>query len=349
MSILSRLVESWVERGDLPDSVIRAGIRYRLRQRLAELPMDDPEAAADWTRAFVQSMAAAPIAPIPQKPNEQHYEVPEAFFGQVLGPRRKYSCCYWGPGVSTLQQAEREALRITCERAELSDGQDVLELGCGWGSLSLWMAEYYPNSRITVFSNSSGQRRYIQAQADAQGLKNLTVLTADMNAFDTEDRFDRVVSLEMFEHMRNYQRLYQNVARWLRPGGRFFKHIFCHRSLPYLFEDKDDDDWMARHFFSGGMMPSDALPLYFQDELRLVDKWRWHGTHYVKTLEAWLELMDSRKDAIWPIFEGTYGKDTPLWWVRWRLFFLACSELFAFDHGREWWVSHYLFEKRTGE
>ena len=343
---LTRLVEACVEQGRIPDAAIRAGIRFRLRQRLTELPINNPVAAAQWTKEFIQQMDKSPIAPLPHLPNQQHYEVPPAFFGEVLGPRRKYSCCHWAPGTQTLAEAEQDALRITCQRAEIEDGMTILDLGCGWGSLSLWLAEHYPESKITAVSNAPAQRAYIQSQAEQAGLNNLNCLTADMNAFSSENRFNRIVSIEMFEHMRNYRQLYRKIANWLQPEGKFFKHIFCHRSLPYTFEDKEDNDWMARHFFSGGMMPSDMLPLYFQDELELTQHWRWHGDHYVKTLQAWLKQMDDKREGIWPIFQDTYGEQSPLWWIRWRLFFLACDELFAYDGGREWWIGHYLFKKR---
>jgi cyclopropane-fatty-acyl-phospholipid synthase len=278
--------------------------------------------------------------------NEQHYEVPSAFFEQVLGPRRKYSCCYWPNDVTDLDGAEEAALRLTCERADLADGQTILDLGCGWGSLSLWMAEHLHGARIVAISNSSSQRRYIEAQAAARGLTNLSVVTADMNAFDSAERFDRVVSLEMFEHMRNWRTLFRRIHGWLRPGGRFFMHVFCHRDTPYLFEDNGEDDWMSRHFFTGGMMPSDDLALRFQDRLSLVRQWRWCGLHYEKTANAWLTNMDSRRDAILPILAECYGADqADLWWQRWRLFFMACAETFGYDGGERWWVSHYLFER----
>jgi cyclopropane-fatty-acyl-phospholipid synthase len=247
-----------------------------------------------------------------------------------------------------LHHAEAQALEITCERASLEEGQDILELGCGWGSLSLWMAERYPRARITAVSNSGSQRAFIEARAAEAGLTNLRVITADMNELATEQRFDRVVSVEMFEHMRNWRLLFERVHDWLRPGGRFFVHIFCHRSSPYFFEDRGPTDWMSRHFFSGGLMPSDELPLRLQDELKLRQRWRWCGRHYERTLNAWLANMDARRDAILPILAETYGReDAELWWQRWRIFFMACAELFGYDKGQQWWVSHYLFERPT--
>ncbi len=336
----------WTEQGLVPDIVIRHGIRRLLKQRLGELPVDDCERAAETTEKFVAQMNAAGIAPFPQKANEQHYEVPTAFFGEVLGAHRKYSCCYWPEGIETLDEAEATALRITSERAELEDGMRILELGCGWGSLTLWMAGHYPNAVITAVSNSRSQRAYIVAAAARRGLRNVRVVTRDMNDFGIGEQFDRVVSVEMFEHMRNYRRLFERIHGWLTPGGRFFLHIFCHRSLPYEFVDSGPSDWMSRHFFSGGIMPSDDLPLHFQEHLALARRWRWDGRHYEKTANAWLANMDRRKDSILPILAETYGTEAAgQWWMRWRIFFMACAELFGYDSGQQWWVAHYLFER----
>jgi cyclopropane-fatty-acyl-phospholipid synthase len=252
----------------------------------------------------------------------------------------------WGLGANT---APATALGITCDRADLQDGQDILELGCGWGSLSLWMAERYPAARIVAVSNSNSQRAYIEARAREAGLANLAVVTADMNDFETERRFDRVVSVEMFEHMRNWRRLLGRIHGWLRPEGRLLMHCFCHRSTPYFFEDEGAMDWMSRYFFSGGLMPSDDLPLRLQDPMRLVQRWRWGGRHYERTLNTWLANMDARRAQIVPILAGTYGRDqSELWWNRWRIFFMACAELFGYDKGQQWWVSHYLFERPPG-
>jgi cyclopropane-fatty-acyl-phospholipid synthase len=337
----------WTEQGLVPDSVIRHGIRQLLRQRIARLGTEDCESLARCKSAFIRDMDDSPVAPLPHKANEQHYEVPSEFFQKVLGERNKYSCCYWGRGVTDLNTAEIEALRITCEHAGLENGMDILELGCGWGSLTLCMARTYPDSRITAVSNSGTQRSYITRMARRQDLHNVEVITCDMNAFNTLERFDRVVSVEMFEHMRNYRVLFERISNWLKPGGRFFMHIFCHRDVPYAFEDRDETDWMSRHFFSGGMMPSDDLPLHFQTHLGLVNQWRWNGRHYEKTANAWLQNMDRMKPVLFPLLQKTYGPDSARqWWMRWRMFFMACAELFACADGQQWWVSHYLFEKR---
>ncbi len=341
---------NWVEQGLVPDRVIRLGIRRLLKARLAELRSGDAVATAALTQAFVDEWQSAPLALLPEKANEQHYEVPAAFFGAVLGTHRKYSSCYWGEtggAVRTLAQAEAAALQVTCERADLSDGQQILELGCGWGSLSLWMAQRYPASRITALSNSQSQRAYIEAEAARRGLSNLRVVTCDINDFDTAERFDRVVSVEMFEHLRNWPQAFARVARWLRPQGRFFMHVFAHREAPYAFVERDASDWMSRHFFSGGMMPSDDLALLCQDDLRLAQRWRWDGTHYQRTAEAWLANMDAQRDALMPLFERSYGAEAAgVWWMRWRLFFMSVAELFGWADGQQWWVSHYLFDKR---
>lgn len=346
MSAAARMAINWVEQGLVPDTVVRQGIRRLLVRRLEEIGTGDCEAGAEAMEHVIRVMDAGPIALVPELANEQHYEVPAAFYDRVLGPRRKYSACHWGEGVTDLARAEEEALDLTCRHAGLGDGQDILELGCGWGSLSLWMAERYPGARITAVSNSRSQKAFIDAQAAVKGLANLRVITADMNEFALDERFDRVVSVEMFEHMRNWRALFARVHGWLRPGGRFLMHVFCHRSTPYFFEDQGPSDWMGRHFFSGGLMPSDDLPLRFQDDLKLLQRWRWDGRHYERTLNAWLETMDGRRDAVLPVLADTYGADqAQLWWQRWRIFFMACAELFGYDQGQQWWVGHYLFQR----
>jgi cyclopropane-fatty-acyl-phospholipid synthase len=344
---LSDLALDLTERGMVPDRLVRTGIRRLLKQRLSEIAACDPAAAAAQTEAFVATMRRAPIALVPQKANEQHYEVPSAFFGHVLGRRRKYSSAWWPQGIADLDAAEEAALAATAERAGLADGQHILELGCGWGSLTLWMAEHYPHARITAVSNSRSQRDHIEAEARRLGLANIRVVTTDVDELQTAGHFDRIVSVEMFEHLRNWPEMFRRVSRWLKPGGRFFMHVFVHGGTPYAFEARDGSDWMARHFFSGGMMPSDDLALRFQEDLALVARWRWDGTHYARTAEAWLANMDARREAIQPILVEAYGAERAgLWWTRWRLFFMSCAELFGHDQGRVWWVAHYLFEPR---
>nr|CAA6829717.1 MAG: Cyclopropane-fatty-acyl-phospholipid synthase-like protein, clusters with FIG005069 [uncultured Thiotrichaceae bacterium] len=347
MTQTAQKVLNWTEQGYVPDTVVRHGIRRLLAQRLTEISSNDCERMAENQQDFVAAMREAPIAVVPEKANEQHYEVPADLFTAALGPHYKYSCCYWPEGVNTLAEAEHAALEQTCQRADLKDGQRVLELGCGWGSLTLWMAKHYPNSHITAVSNSASQREHIEAQAAEHKLTNLRIVTCDMNDFDTQHEFDRIVSIEMFEHMRNWETLYKKVSNWLTEDGKFFKHIFVHRATPYLFEDKEASDWMSRHFFSGGMMPSDDLPLYFQNDLNLLQQWRWQGQHYEKTCNAWLAEVDGQGEHVRKILADTYGEaNTQTWWMRWRLFFMACAELFGYNDGQEWYVGHYLFAKR---
>ncbi|NIM28846.1 MAG: methyltransferase domain-containing protein [Gammaproteobacteria bacterium] len=346
MSSATNLAIDWTEKGWIPDLLIRQGIRRLLKRRLNDINADDCERMARQCEEFVAELDKASIAPVPEKANEQHYEVPAAFFYEVLGRHRKYSCCYWSQGTTSLDEAESESLRITCERAGIEDGMEILELGCGWGSLTLWMAENYPHANITAVSNSSSQRVHISREALRRGINNVEVITADMNDFSIERRFNRVVSVEMFEHMRNYRELFRRVHDWLLPGGRFFMHIFCHRTAPYEFIDQGADDWMSRHFFTGGIMPSEDLPLRFQDHLKLLKTWRWDGKHYEKTANAWLNNMDLRRGRIWPILVETYGSEHAMqWWMRWRIFFMACAELFGYQNGQQWWVAHYCFER----
>ena len=325
------------ERGLLPLATLRIGVRALLRERLAEA------SAAHDLDAFVRMLEASPVAVETDAANAQHYEVPAAFYQLALGPHLKYSGAYWPTGVEDLAGAEAAMLELACERAELADGQDILELGCGWGSLTLHMARAFPGARITAVSNSASQRRYIEAQAP----DNVRVITADMRDFDPEGTFDRVVSVEMFEHMRNIPELLRRISGWLRPDGKLFVHVFCHRSFAYLFDTEGDDDWMGRHFFTGGMMPSFDLLPSLQRDLAFETAWRVDGTHYQRTAEAWRLNLESSKDAVMPVLSETYGADAAVWYQRWRLFFLACEELFGYADGEEWLVGHYRFKNRT--
>lgn len=339
--------DALLEKNKLPDSLIRVGIRRLLKQRLRDENKGNCEAQQAHLMALIDELKQSPIAINTSNANEQHYEVPTEFYHYCLGKHLKYSSGYWKQGVHDIDTSEKDMLELTCQRAELQNGQDVLELGCGWGSLSLFMAEKYPKSRFTVVSNSRTQKLYIDAQAKNRGLNNLEVITADINTFTINKLFDRVVSVEMFEHMRNYQKLMQLISDLLNPGGKLFVHIFTHKHYAYKFEVKDESDWMSKYFFTGGIMPSDNLLMYFNEALCIQQHWHVNGNHYSKTSEAWLKNMDSHKKEIIPLFEKTYGpKQATKWWVYWRVFFMACAELWAFNNGEEWIVSHYLFEKK---
>ena len=346
MSVM-RLGIDAVERGLVPDAIVRAAIRQLCRRRLRDCAVDPSVSSSRGVQSvFVESMRSGPIALLPEKANEQHYEVPPEFFGLVLGPHRKYSSCVWTPECCSLAEAEAAALAMTCERAGLRDGQDVLELGCGWGSLSLWMAEQFPGSRITSVSNSALQRQFIESEIARRELTNLTILTADMNDFQAQPRaFDRVVSVEMFEHMRNYEMLLQRIAGWLRPDGQLFVHHFCHRSFTYPFESRGTSDWMAQYFFSGGIMPGEDLLTLFPNDMRVADQWRLEGTHYQRTSEAWLKNLDRHRGEVMAILKSAYGsRDAVSWFHRWRVFFLAVAELFGYRGGQEWFVAHVLLK-----
>jgi len=346
LSAVSAKAISWTESGLVPDSVIRAGIRRLLESKRKEIHSGDVEFAANTTNRFVTMMNESPIALLPDLANEQHYEVPAEFFSHVMGDHLKYSGCYWPNHVSDLAEAEVAALESSVKRAGIENGMQVLDLGCGWGSLSLWVAEHFPDAFVTSVSNSASQREFILKQASARSIQNIDVIACDMNDYATDKRFDRVVSIEMFEHMRNYGELFRRIDEWLLPDGQFFMHIFCHNSTPYEYIDKGPTDWMSRYFFSGGIMPSAELPLRFAKDLSIVDRWHWNGEHYAKTCNAWLENMDSNERSIMPVLVECYGEENAsLWWQRWRIFFMACAELFDYDEGREWYIGHYLFRK----
>ena len=335
----------WAERGRLPEAWLRCGLRQLLRRRLSDRGRD-AERDTERREALLREMRSAPVALSTDVANEQHYEVPAGYFEHCLGRHLKYSCCVWDESTPDLDAAEARMLALTCERAGLADGQRVLELGCGWGSLSLWMAEHYPGSDIVSVSNSHSQRAFIEARRDQRGLKNLRVITADMNVFEPEKPgFDRIVSVEMFEHMRNWEELLRRAAGWLVPGGRLFMHVFAHREHAYFFDSEGADNWMGRYFFRDGLMPADDLARHFQRDLRLIRQWRVNGRHYQRTCNEWLRRQDAARAAILPLFETTYGDDALLWFQRWRMFYMACAELFGYRGGNEWFVSHILFER----
>jgi cyclopropane-fatty-acyl-phospholipid synthase len=336
MSLLASTI-SVAERAPLPDIALKFGVNALVsntRRRLAAEP-------AGFEAVFAQKMIDHPVAANTDEANAQHYELPQEFFGLVLGPRRKYSSCFYGPGADTLAQAEDKALATTAEHAGLKDGQQILELGCGWGSLSLWMAETLPNASITSVSNSHSQRAYIEGQAAERGLTNLKVITCDMNVFQPEGQFDRVVSVEMFEHMSNWRTLLERVRTWVKPDGRVFIHIFTHRSTPYRFDHNDEADWIGKYFFTGGIMPSHGLISHFPDLFEVEADWIWNGRHYELTALDWLANMDRNGAEVMRVLKGAYGAEAGVWYKRWRLFFLATAGLFGHSRGEEWAVSHY--------
>lgn len=336
------------ESGMIPDALIRIGIRRLLRHRIGEITPPDSEATHHTKRDFLAAMGRESVALFTEEANDQHYELPPAFFTHILGERLKYSCCYYPTGRETLAQAEEKMLALYDERAYIADGQDILELGCGWGSLTLWMGERYPQARITAVSNSHAQRHYIEARCREQQLNNVQVVTCDANEFTAgAERFDRVISIEMFEHLRNWRQILARIDGWLRPQGLAFLHVFCHRHYPYLFEVHDGNDWMSQHFFTGGLMPSADLFYHFQQDLVVADHWYFNGTHYAHTARHWLENMDRCREQILPILSEHYGADqATIWFQRWRMFFMSCEELWGLDAGEEWGVTHYLLAKR---
>ena len=340
------MLERIVDSGLVPEPLLRAGIRavcaLRLRQERGSVEEEQAR-----LQALIEELRRGELAIETAAANAQHYEVPPAFFERVLGPHLKYSSCYWPRGVERLGDAEAAMLELTAERAGLADGQDVLDLGCGWGALSLWAARRFPASRITAVSNSRTQRAFIEARARAAGLPNLSVRTADIRALELPAAsFDRVVSVEMFEHLRNYELLLRRIAGWLRPDGALFVHVFAHRRHAYPFEDAGGSDWMAREFFTGGLMPSTSLLHHFQRDLRLTDEWHLSGTHYAKTAEAWYGNLMAAREPIRALLAEAYGGQAARRFQRWRVFFLACAELFGYRGGREWLVAHYRFRPR---
>ena len=342
MAAFTKLGIFLAERGWVPDSMLRGAMHRLCRKRLLHVAHQDGQAPSP-SKVPVER-DDHPIAVETEAANEQHYEVPEVFFGAVLGERRKYSCCYWEEGETDLDGAERSALRRTCEHAQLEDGMQVLDLGCGWGSLTLWIAEHYPSCRIQAVSNSHSQRAYIERVLEQRGWQDrVQVVTADVNEFDPGTTFDRIISVEMMEHVRQHAPLFRRMACWLNPGGKVLVHVFTHRQYSYPFETEGSDNWMGRYFFTGGIMPSQALLPAVAAGFDLEEEWTWNGAHYQKTSDAWLARMDADREAIQQILDAHYGSGGRTWWHRWRMFFLAVSELFGFEEGQQWQVNHYRF------
>lgn len=342
---------SLCERGLIPDQLSRFGMRQLISRRLTDEAARDGELRSARFNQFLQELRASPIAIETPAANDQHYEVPAEFFHLHLGPRLKYSCCLYPDGGESLAEAEEKMLQLYRERLGVADGMKVLDLGCGWGSVSLWLAEQLPNAQIVGLSNSNGQREFIEARARDCGLQNLQILTGDIAEYQMPDEvleqgFDRVISIEMFEHMKNYAALLNKISGWMKPEARLFVHIFVHKLLAYHFEDKNRDDWMTRYFFSGGTMPSENLLLNFQDDLKVAKQWWVSGKHYEKTSNHWLENLDSRRERIERALKPCYGEQTQVWIQRWRMFYMAVAELFGMDGGNQWGVGHYLFVKR---
>ncbi len=333
------------ERGRIPDALLRQGIRRLCAQRLREEQAGGLDAQAERYAQRIEMLRRSPVAIHTDAANAQHYELPPAFFELCLGKRLKYSSCHYSRGDESLDEAEEAMLKLYGERAQLADGQSILELGCGWGSLTLWMAEGFPRARITAVSNSALQRQHIEAQCRRRGLLNVRVVTCDVNALQLDPaQFDRCVSIEMFEHMRNYETLLGRIAGWLKPGGKLFVHIFAHKTAMYPFETRGDDNWMGRHFFTGGLMPASDTLLWFQSALHIEQRWHVDGTHYQRTANHWLANQDAQRGPVMKVLAQAYGaKAAPLWFQRWRMFWMSCAELFGYADGQEWLVAHYRF------
>lgn len=339
------MIDTLLAKGVLPDLVIRTGIRKFIGQRLRDEVAISVEVAEKRRLALVNELKNSPIAIETDKANDQHYQVPTEFFLNSLGENLKYSCCHWDKATN-LDEAEAEMLAITIERAQVRDGQHILELGCGWGSITFALAKANPSGSVTAVSNSKTQREFILNKAKKLGIKNIEVITCDVNHLELDRKFDRVVSVEMFEHVRNYSRLLEKISNWLKDDGKLFVHIFTHRTNAYKYEVKDSSDWMSKYFFSGGIMPSEHLFYYFQEHLKVERHWVESGVHYARTARAWLDKMDQNKDKIIEIFKDHYGaNEATKWFHYWRVFYMSCEELWAYRDGNEWTVTHYLWIK----
>ncbi len=337
------------EKGLMPDFLIRKEIRKRLNNILREIPLENSENFKIRKKKFISDLEQSPAALKQSRPNDQHYEIPEDFFRIFLGPYMKYSCCYWPENTRNLAAAEMNMLELVAFRGDIRNGHTILDLGCGWGAFSIWAAEKFPLSQVHALSNSSSQVSFINEMAHKYVLHNLHAKKADVSTFDTSKKYDRIVSVEMFEHMRNWKLLFRKISEWLKFDGKFFLHFFCHRNWPYLFGDSSPSDWMGYYFFTAGMMPGFDLPLFFQQDLYVKNSWEVNGKHYVKTLESWLKKMDANNNEIRMILQRIYNNDHRSWMGRWRIFLMTCSELFGMNNGSEWLVAHYLLQKKQKE
>lgn len=347
MVMSGNLVIDWTDQGYVPDVVTRVGLQRVLRARLSQLGAEQCDRASATTQRFIERMRSGAVDLTSARDDSQRDAMPALFYHHVLGRQRKFSACWWPDGIDTLDAAEEAALCEIGMRAGLADGQSILELGCGWGALTLRMAAQFRNSHIVAVTHARSQRDHIMAVAREQGLRNIEVVVKDINRCDIAAQFDRVVSVEMSQQVRHWPAWFRRVRAWLKPDGQFFMQVPAHRSMPYDYATWDEGGWLSRHFFSDAIMPSDDLALFFQDDLTIIERGRWDGLHYARTANAWLANLDAHETELWPVFERRYGvNDAPRWWMRWRILFMAYAEMFAYDHGQQWWVSDYLFERR---
>ena len=334
---MTKFLLTIAELGLIPDVFIKTAVRFITKKRLNESGIHENKLNV------IKSISEGGIAEKTDDANEQHYEVPPEFFKYALGKNLKYSCSFFDK-TDSLDEAEKSMIELYIERADIQEGHDILDLGCGWGSFSLYVAEKYPSVSITAVSNSKDQIAFIQNEAKRRGLFNIKASKMDVNNLDLDNKFDRIVSIEMFEHLRNYKLILNSLNSLLKPDGRLFVHIFCHKELTYFYEIKNSYDWMTKYFFEGGIMPSQDIFKYFDDELEVINQWDVNGNHYAKTCKAWLNNHYKNKDKILDIFDKHYDKPR-IWFNRWRIFFLSCEAFFAINNGREYFVSHYLLKK----
>ena len=337
---MSNLGIKLIELGVIPESILRVAIKKLIQKRLLEIPVNS-EVRKSQKANFIEELQSSPIALSTKIANEQHYEVPPAFFQEIMGAHLKYSCGLFDKNTISLDEAEENMLQLYIERLDIKNNQKILDLGCGWGSFSLYAAAKFPNSTFVAVSNSNDQIEFINNTAAARSLENIKAIKQDMNNLSLDESFDRIISIEMFEHMRNYGALLKKLRNHLHNDGKMFVHIFTHRDHPYPYEVRGPSDWMSKYFFTSGLMPSHDIFSYFEEDLVVEQSWKINGSHYARTCNLWLENHYKNKKTILDIFTGHYPNPRQ-WFVRWQLFFLACEKLFAYNEGKEWFVSHYL-------